>query len=458
MATLNDTSALNALNEKDYINKLYDSNTDAAKKLLAENYTDNTGFLNTEQNRVQQQTQENVNRTQVEAQAAQDKYTGPKLSLGAQQQEALSRGNAQQGNVTSLQQKQSEADAEIERQRQLLASQYSAAIKKAQADNDMQRAQELYKAAEEEEAKLLSLRQTASTLLTAKGDTSFRDALMRGETPKADYSGQTWEQVLKNEAALNEIYDKQLESERLALQMENEEALSDLTAKQAQQQEKTDRDLTQAYVDALRKMRNYQEVQTAYGQGSGTAGAARIAQDTELQRALTALRGVQMGADADIGMEGLNIGKDFRERLYGYQDEINRKRAEELLKAAEKEEENLYDTQLQIGQQLAKENNYSVLGKLYGLTQDQIDRIQGTGAYAPSSGGGSGGSRRGGGGGEEEIKGYYSGWSNKTYQNNANKGIAQYEKNSTPLSTAAKKELQTPTVVRGTYSSQKYVK
>lgn len=386
MATLNDTSALNALNEKDYINKLYDSNTDAAKKLLAENYTDNTGFLNTEQNRVQQQTQENVNRTQVEAQAAQDKYTGPKLSLGAQQQEALSRGNAQQGNVTSLQQKQSEADAEIERQRQLLASQYSAAIKKAQADNDMQRAQELYNAAKEEEAKLLSLRQTASTNLTEKGDTSIRDSLLRGETPKADYSGQTWDQVLKNEAALNEIYDNQLESERLALQMENEEAMSDLAAKQTQQQAKTDRDLTQSYVDALRKMKNYQEVQNAYGQGSGTASAARIAQDTELQQALTALRGVQMGADADIGMEGFDIGKDFRERLYGSQDEINRKRAEELLKAAEKEEENLYNTQLQIGQQLAKENNYSVLGRLYGLTQDQIDRIQGTGVYARRSG------------------------------------------------------------------------
>lgn len=397
MATLNDTSALNALNEKDYINKLYDSNTDAAKKLLAENYTDNTGVLNTEKNRVQQQTQENVNRTQVEAQTAQDKYTGPKLSLGAQQQEALSRGNAKQGNVTSLQQKQSEADAEIERQRQLLASQYSAAIKKAQADNDMQRAQELYNAAKEEEAKLLSLRQTASTLLAEKEDTSLRDSLLKGETPSADYSGQTWEQVLKNEADLNEIYDKQLESERLALQMENEEALSDLAAQQAQRQAKTDRDLTQTYVDALRKMKNYQEVQTAYGQGSGTAGAARIAQDTELQRALTELRGVQMGADAASGMEGFDIGKDFRERLYGSQDEINRKRAEELLKAAEKEEENLYNTQLQIGQQLAKENNYSVLGKLYGLTPDQIDRIQGTGAYAPvnygggDDGGGSGG-------------------------------------------------------------------
>ena len=329
-----------------------------------------------------------MNRTQVEAQTAQDKYTGPKLSLGAQQQEALNRGNARQANVTDLQQKQSDADAEIERQRQILASQYSAAIKKAQADNDMLKAQELYNAAKEEEAKLLSLRQTASTTLAAKGDTSIRDALLQGETPTSDYSGQTWEQVLKNEGSINEIYDKQLESERLALQMENEEALSDLAAKQRKQQAQTDEKLTQAYVNALQKMKNYAEVQTAYGQGSGTAAAARIAQDTELQKALTDLRGVQMGADAGIGMEGLDIRKDFRDRLYGSQDEISRKRAEELLKAAEQEEENLYNTQLQIGQQLAKENNWSVLGKLYGLTQDQIDRIQGTGAYASSGGGG----------------------------------------------------------------------
>ena len=430
MANLYDTSALNALNEKDYINKLYDNNTDAAKKLLQESYTDNSGFLNTEQNRVEQQTQENVNRTQVEAQTAQDKYTGPKLSLGAQQQEALNRGNARQANVTDLQQKQSDADAEIERQRQILASQYSAAIQKAQADNDMLKAQELYNAAKAEEEKLLSLRQSASTILANKGDTSVRDSLMQGNTPSADYSGQTWEQVLKNEQALNDIYNKQLESERLGLQMNYEESLSDLEAKQRQGQAQTDQKLTDAYVNALQKMKNYAEVQTAYGQGSGTAAAARIAQDTELQKALTVLRAAQIGADAGIGMEGLDIRKDFRDRLYGSQDEINRKRAEELLKAAEKEEENLYNTQLQIGQEMSNKNDWSVLGKLYGLTQDQIDRIQGTGAYAPRGGGGDDGGSTGGTR-NPSNSGYYSGWKNQTLQNMANAGIAMYEANKT---------------------------
>lgn len=392
MATLKDTSALDALNEKDYINKLYDSNTETVKQLLQQNYTDNTGILNTEQNKAQKQTQENVNRTQVEAQAAQDEYNGPKLSLGASQQEALSRGNATQSNVSNLNQKQADLDAEIERQRQLLASQYAAAIKQAQADNDMQKAQQLYNAAKAEEEKLIATRQNASSILAAKGDTSIRDALLAGQTPTADYSGQTWDEVLKNEQAINEIYDNQLLAERLGLQMENEETLSDLDAKRKQEQAKTDENLTQAYVDALQKMKNYAEVQTAYGQGSGTAGAARIAQDVELQKALTDLRTGQMRTDAGLGMEGFDIGKAYRQALADKTAGISKDRAEKLFEAADKEEDTLYNLQLQIGQQLAKQNDWSVLGKLYGLTQDQIDRIQGTGAYAPRSSGGGGSS------------------------------------------------------------------
>jgi hypothetical protein len=134
-----------------------------------------------------------------------------------------------------------------------------------------------------------------------------------------------------------------------------------------------------------------------------------------------------MGRDADVGMEGFDISKDFQDRLYGSQDEINRKRAEELLKAAEQEEANLYDTQLQIGQQLARENNWSVLGKLYGLTQDQIDRIQGTGKYAPVFYGGGrddGGSSGGGtpGANKSIIKLGYGPISNETLANKVASG------------------------------------
>lgn len=383
MATLKDSSALSALNEQDYINKLYDSNTDTQKKLLEDNYTQNNGLLDSEKQSVQQQTATNIDRTNVESQQAQNAYTGPKLSLGASAQESLTRGNAQQANTTALNQKQAEADAEIERQRQLLAEQYSAAIEKAQADNDMERAQQLYDAAKAEEEQLLSLRTTAATLLANKGDASIRNSLLNGETPSPDYSGETWEQVLKNEDAINGIYDNQLKSKLLELFSANQEALSDLQAKQTQQKAETSRALTDAYTDALQKAKNYAEVQSAYGQGSGTAGAARIAQDTALQDELTRLRGVQMGADADIGMSRLDQMKDYLGSVADNTQSVNSDRAKALLEAAEAEEAKLYNTQLTLGKQMAAKNDYSVLGKLYGLTQDQIDRLQGTGAYAP---------------------------------------------------------------------------
>lgn len=443
MADLYTDSALNVLNEKEYINKLYDTNNQAQKDLLKQNFTDNTGVLNQEQSRVQQQTQDNVQRTQVEAKTAQEKYTGPKLSLGAQQQAALSRGNAQQSNVSALNQQQSELDMEIERQRKLLASQYETAIKQAQAENDMQKAQQLYSAAKDEEAKLLSLRQSASTILAAKGDTSIQEALLKGETPVSDYSGKTWEQILKNEASINEIYDNQLEAERLGLQAEHEKAISDLEAKRQERQGETDKKLTEAYVDALQKAKNYAEVQTAYGQGSGTASAARIAQDTELQKALTDIRLGQMEADARSGMEGFDIGQKYRDKLFASRKDSDQKRAEALLKAAEEEEAKLYSTQLQIGQELAKDKNYSVLGKLYGLTQDQIDRLQGTGKYGHSGGGGDD-DGSGSGRPRDTSSGYYSGWSNKDLQDKANKGVANHKANSTPLSSSAKKESNKP--------------
>jgi hypothetical protein len=221
---------------------------------------------------------------------------------------------------------------------------------------------------------------------------------------------------LKNETALNEIYDKQLEAERLGLQMENEEAMSDLEAKRQQAQAKTDRDLTQSYVDALQKAKNYQEVQTAYGQGSGTAAAARIARDTELQKELTDLRMGQLGGDSALGMEGFDLVEAYRQAVADKTAEINKNRAEKLFEAAEKEEETLYNTQMQLGQELADEDNdWSVLGKLYGLTQDQIDRIQGTGKYAPVVYYGGGGGDEGGGSGPGSDRGVKKAWAN--YQN-----------------------------------------
>ena len=227
---------------------------------------------------------------------------------------------------------------------------------------------------------------------------------------------------------------------------------SGLMARQRQQEQKTDQSLTQAYVDALRKGRNYQEMQGAYGQGSGTAAQAALARDMELQKRLTELRGGQAASAAQSGVTGAGYGADMRAAIAKSLESTNSERNKALIDAAEKEEQTMVDLQKFTGDAAAKKRDYSILGQLYGLTKDQIDRLQGTGKYAPkpdggevtdpreiwgnsyrgsgSSGGGSGGSSGGGSGGSSG-----SGGGSKYYEIDKTPGGGRNQVVKTPYGT-----------------------
>lgn len=404
MPSINNTSATKALNEDAYINKVYDNVADKQKNLLKENYTQAGTALDAEKQSVQQQTNTNLGRVNVEAQKIQQAYKGPKLSPAAQQQAALSMDNQQKKNVSTIKSVQSEADAEIERQRKLLGEQYAAAIKKAQADNDMARAQQLYEAAKAEDEQLLALKREAGTRLAAMGDNSVLDSLLNGGTPTRDTTSETWNEVRKREGEINKVYDSAIESDRQTAQMALNEALSKIDSEQAAETAATDKNLTQTYVNALRGAKNYNEVQAAYGLGSGTLAQARLARALGMIGDLADQRGVQMGTAAKRGQQRFSAGQAYRDAIAKSVDVNENKRAQALYKAAEAEEQGLIDTQKSVGEALAQQGNYSVLAKLWGLNQDQIDRLQGTGAYAPSYGGGGyGGSYYGGGGDDESY-------------------------------------------------------
>ena len=388
MATLKDTAATGALNEDKYINKLYDTARDSQKQQLDRNYADNSGFLDSQQQGVQRQTDENLQRTDVEAAKAASEYQSgqfPRLSGGAAAQAGLSQWNQKTADTNALKNKQNEADLEIQRQRQLLASQYSAAIRQAQADNDMERAQQLYDAAKAEEAQLLEYRKSAASLMAGVKDNSILEELASGQLPQRDTESETWPEVLKNEEALNRIYDSMMESQRAGMDADYRKAISDLEAARAQQQTQTDRALTETYVDALQKAKNYAEVQSAYGQGSGTAAQARIARDMGLQENLTDLRGVQADALLKNGLSQYDTATAYRDAIAKANADIELKRAQGLFSAADQEEQNLVDLQQFIGGEYAKQGDYTILGLLYGLTPDQISRLSG------GSGGGGGG-------------------------------------------------------------------
>ena len=105
------------------------------------------------------------------------------LTSGAMAQARLAQDNQLQGDLTAIRAAQQSVDADIERQRTLLSQQYASAIAKAQADNDLQRAQALYAAAKEDEDRLLKQQKEAGNLMASVGDYSIL-ANLYGLTPE----------------------------------------------------------------------------------------------------------------------------------------------------------------------------------------------------------------------------------------------------------------------------------
>lgn len=378
-----------------FINKLYDDALNKQKDTLAGNYTQNTGTLDTEQQKTQTQTQDYLQRTDVEAEKGRQNAPISGLSAGAQQQAGLTLDNQQKRDTTVLQNAQAQADAEVERQRKLLASEYEAAIRQAQANNDMARAQQLYEAAKREEERLRGYRQEAGNALAAKGDYSIvknlyglsddqTSALNAMYTPTAAPEGYATPEAMRaDEEALRRIYDASLEAQNQKLQTEYDRSLSDLQAKQQAQQQKTDQALTDAYVNALKQGKNYNEVQTAYGMGSGAKAQASIAREAGLQGDLTDLRKLQQGYTAQAGRDSSALLADLLASRQKAQADSESGFADAMNDAyTDRKNQQLADQEA-AGKLLAKDkNDYSILGKLWGLNQDQIDRLQGTGAYA----------------------------------------------------------------------------
>lgn len=181
-------SAVNTVNDQEFIDKIYDSNLESQKQTITDNYNKNVSNLEAAQKKSQQQTDANLNKTFVDAYRGRKNYSEVQgaygLSSGAMAQARLAQNNQLQSDMTAIRNTQAQADAEAERQKALLSQGYSSEIAKAQADNDFARAQALYEAAKRDEETLLGLQKEAGSLIADKiGDYSILGAIY-GLTPE----------------------------------------------------------------------------------------------------------------------------------------------------------------------------------------------------------------------------------------------------------------------------------
>lgn len=166
---------------EELIKQMFDAQLKAQKEQLQNDHNAAVSDLDAQKQMNQKVTDTNLNRTAVEAQKGavsdEEYYAAAGLTSGAKAQARMARENQLLSNLTAIRAAQQTADAESERQRGLLAREFDSAIRKAQAENDLQKAQALYEEAEKRDAALLKQQEAAANLMAQGGDYSRYGAL-----------------------------------------------------------------------------------------------------------------------------------------------------------------------------------------------------------------------------------------------------------------------------------------
>lgn len=178
---------------EDKIAQMYDAQLKSQKtQLKKDNDAANASLDKTKQDN-QKTMDESLNRVAVESQKNMmndaEYYASSGLSSGARAQARQARANQQAADMTALRKAGLEADAEVERQRALLAKEYAAAITQAQAENDLKKAQALYEQAQLEEERLLKQQlaeeETRQAQIKAESDLAAKQAELLAENQLA---------------------------------------------------------------------------------------------------------------------------------------------------------------------------------------------------------------------------------------------------------------------------------
>ena len=148
-------------NYENMINKMYDSQLASQKETLKTNHDIANSDLDVQKQKNQQAANSGITATSIAADKATlnnaELHNASGLSSGNRARVQQAQENKLHSDLTAIRAAQMEADAEVERQRGVLSQEYSAAIRQAQADNDLAKAQALYQEAKDQENKQLQI-------------------------------------------------------------------------------------------------------------------------------------------------------------------------------------------------------------------------------------------------------------------------------------------------------------
>lgn len=175
---------------------------------------------------------------------------------------------------------------------------------------------------------------------------------------------------------LQEAYDQKRAGKKKQLQAAYDRELAEITgleqAADRQARESATRRSTQARQDKAA----WNEIQTAQGLASGAQGQALLTMDNQLRGDLTAISQAGNAEAAELAARRQALARDLAAQLEQVQAESDYEEAMALYQLSREQDSQQAQTQKAMAALLAQAGDFSLYGALYGLTQEQIRRLE----------------------------------------------------------------------------------
>ena len=204
---------------------------------------------------------------------------------------------------------------------------------------------------------------------------------------------------------IRRMYEQQLAANKAQLENDYDQNVSNLAGEESKVGSNYYEQRRQTQANADRAQANYNEVANASGLNTGTRGQAQLARSNQLQSDLTTLNNAEAQNRAEIERQRTLLGQQYQNAIQKAQAENNMELAQRLYQEAVRVDESVIDAsknnssraleilnmmlgQISSDRNLASEEarqaaeiaaaggKYGLYGKLYGLSDDVVKRLE----------------------------------------------------------------------------------
>lgn len=204
---------------------------------------------------------------------------------------------------------------------------------------------------------------------------------------------------------IRQMYEQQLAANKAQLESDYNQNVSNLGGEESKLGSNYYEQRRQTQANADRAQANYNEVANASGLNTGTRGQAQLARSNQLQSDLTTLNDAEAQNRAEIERQRTLLGQQYQNAIQKAQAENNMELAQRLYQEAVRVDESVIDAsknnssraleilnmmlgQISSDRNLASEEarqaaeiaaaggKYGLYGKLYGLSDDVVKRLE----------------------------------------------------------------------------------